>query len=132
MRFFVVVFLLLYTPFVASDRSTEQCLQCPPDINVGVQKSCDLKGRSDGTKWKTGGWSEMPVIDWTCDDSRGCDIGDCVHCGSFVEIGLIIGCRPDLGRGYRPGFGFPMEYADPLQDPSLLHYLENPKPTIVN
>ena len=71
MRFYVVVFLLLYTPFVSSDKSTEQCLQCPPDINVGKQKSCDLMGRSDGTKWKTGDWREMPVIDWTCDDSSG-------------------------------------------------------------
>ena len=132
MRFCVVIFFLLYTPFVFSERAADQCLQCPPDINVGVQKSCELMGKSNGTKWKIGSWSEMPVIDWSCHDSSGCDLGDCLQCVSIVEIGFLIGCRPDLGRGYRPGFGFPMEYADPLQDPSLLHFLESPKPTSVN
>lgn len=121
----IVVCVLFLAPTTSSERPSSQCIDCPVDVNVGAERSCDTAPLTEGIGWITLSWREVPVIDWTCEDLSVCETGDCSHCSAFVEIRLGHVCVPDPIKR-RPAYGFGLSYADPLASYTLRNYLAPP------
>ena len=125
-RIAIAVCVLFIAPATSSEKPSSQCSDCPVDINVGADRSCDTAPVTKGRGWVTISWREVPVIDWSCEDLSVCDIGDCSQCSSFVEIQLVHICSPEVLAKHQPGYGLDLDYADPLVSYTLRNYLAPP------
>lgn len=119
-----VVFMVLMLSYgTSTENSSQQCLVCPNDEYVGLQRSCQSIEVSDGRGWQRFNSYEIPVVDWSCKNSGDCQRNECALCVAFVEIQFVESCSPE-NRAHQGGaFGFPLSYADPFAAPSLFYYL---------
>ena len=122
LRLSLVVLVAFYVQPTSSESSSDQCLECPADEHVGGSRSCESTDPTYRHKWIVGGWIEFPVVDWTCEDSGECEAGECAQCSAFVEVRLYVVCKSEVDHRAPVGYGFPLDYADPLFDFSLIDY----------
>ena len=123
----IVGCVFFITPTTSSEKPSSQCSECPVDVSVGADQSCDSATvTEEEVRYITLSWHEVPVIDWTCEDLSNCESGECSHCSAFVEIQLMHLCHQETLTKHRPAYGLVLSYADPLASTTLRHYLAPP------
>lgn len=122
-RFCLVVLLSFHVQATSSENSSYECLECPINEYVGGSRTCDSTSPTRN-KRRVAGWIEFPVVEWTCAKPDECEPDECASCTALVEVRLYVGCLSHIDYRAPMGYGFPLDYADPLFDFSLIDYFE--------